>query len=68
MTVDATSTGPSNGHALLKAFENILSSIFIPSIRRLEKGWGLMETPANLQTREDFFNTLDAFVSVLVGE
>ena len=66
MTIDA-STASNNGHALLRAFETILSTVFIPSIRRLEKGWGQLDSPASLHTREDFFNTLDSFVSVLIG-
>ena len=68
MMIDAGSNGPASGHALLRAFENILSSVFIPSLRKIDKGWGYLDSQASQQSREDFFNTLDSFVSVLVGE
>lgn len=56
-----------NGHGLLHAVQNILSTVFIPSLRRLEKGWGSLDDQGGGQTKTDFLNTLDSFVSVLVG-
>ena len=57
-----TSSGKSNGYGLLQAIEGLLSSVFIPSLRRLNNGWGDC-----YDRRADFLNTLDSFVSVLVG-
>ncbi|XP_064611990.1 dynein axonemal heavy chain 5-like isoform X2 [Liolophura sinensis] len=56
-----------NGRGLLHAIENLMSSIFIPALKRLEKGWGELQTPAGTPVRTDFLNCLDSFVSVLVG-
>ncbi|XP_055955514.1 dynein axonemal heavy chain 5 isoform X2 [Patella vulgata] len=65
--LDANTEG-ANGRGLLKAVENLLSSIFIPALRNLDKGWGqLNEQPSGDQVRADFLNSLDSFVSVLVG-
>lgn len=57
-----------NGAGLLYAVEHLLSSIFIPALKSLDKGWGELESKGAIQTRLDFLNTLDSFVSVLVGE
>ncbi|XP_074644897.1 dynein axonemal heavy chain 5-like [Tubulanus polymorphus] len=65
-TVLDTSAG-TNGHGLLKGVESLLSSVFIPSLREMEKGWGSLSGPETLQIRADFLNTLDSFVSVLIG-
>jgi dynein heavy chain len=60
--------GKSNGHGLLHAMEGLLSSIFIPALRNLDKGWGALDnSPMGGQTKTDFLHTLDSFVSVLVG-
>lgn len=64
--MDATARG--NGHGLLHAVENIMSSVFIPSLRKLQKGWGHLENESSAGTRNDFLNNLESFVSVLVGE
>ncbi|XP_052229952.1 dynein axonemal heavy chain 5-like isoform X5 [Dreissena polymorpha] len=56
-----------NGAGLLYAVEHLLSSIFIPALKSLDKGWGALESKGAIQTRLDFLNTLDSFVSVLVG-
>ncbi|XP_052816057.1 dynein axonemal heavy chain 5-like isoform X6 [Mya arenaria] len=56
-----------NGAGLLSAVEHLLSSIFIPALKSLDKGWGALESKGAVQTRIDFLNTLDSFVSVLVG-
>jgi len=57
-----------NGAGLLHAVEHLLSAIFIPALKSLDKGWGALESKGAVQTRVDFLNTLDSFVSVLVGE
>ena len=64
MTMDASRK--TNGHGLLSAVEDLLSTVFIPSLRKLDKGWGQLEK--NPQIKMDFLNTLDSFVSVIVGE
>ncbi|CAH1780133.1 unnamed protein product, partial [Owenia fusiformis] len=56
-----------NGHGLLNAVEDVMSRIFIPSLRKLEKGWGSLQTKAGEPVRTDFLNNLDSFVSVLSG-
>ena len=66
MMMDGASKG--NGHGVLHAFEYILSTVFIPSLRKLHKGWGDLEGPSGAHTREDFLNKLDSFVSALVSE
>ncbi|XP_053402509.1 dynein axonemal heavy chain 5-like isoform X4 [Mercenaria mercenaria] len=56
-----------NGAGLLYAVEHLLSNIFIPALKNLDKGWGALESKGSAQTRVDFLNMLDSFVSVLVG-
>ena len=61
-------SGKNSGHGLLHAIEGLLSTVFIPSLRHLNKGWGALDSQAGgTQTKTDFLNTLDSFVSVLVG-
>ncbi|XP_056016925.1 dynein axonemal heavy chain 5-like isoform X3 [Ostrea edulis] len=62
-----TSGNGKNGSGLLHAVETLLSSIFIPALKNLDKGWGALGTPSGEQVKQDFLNTLDSFVSVLVG-
>ena len=63
------SKGAASGHGLLHAVESLLSSVFIPSLRNMQKGWGTLgETQDGVQTKTDFLNHLDSFVAVLVGE
>ncbi|XP_052062310.1 dynein axonemal heavy chain 5-like isoform X2 [Mytilus californianus] len=62
-----TSSQGKNGSGLLHAVENLLSSIFIPALKSLDGGWGKLDSPSGIQIRTDFLNTLDSFVSVLVG-
>ena len=57
-----------NGHGLLNAVESILSTVFVPSLRKLEKGWGALDSPPGAQTKTDFLNSLDSFISVLTCE
>ena len=65
MTMDAGTKN--SGHGLLQAVENILSSVFIPSLKKLDKGWGVLDNAAQSQTKTDFLNNLDSFVAVLTG-
>lgn len=66
MTMDAGAKN--NGHGLLHAVQSLLDSVFIPSLKKLEKGWGQLDSPTGNQTKADFLNNLDSFVSVLVGK
>ena len=61
-------SGSTNGHGLLHGIESVMSSLFLPSLRSLQSGWGHLETPDGLRSRTDFLNTLDTFVSVIVGQ
>ena len=65
--LDANGHGK-NGSGLLYAVENLLCSVFIPALKSLDKGWGALDDKAAHQTRMDFLNTLDSFVTVLVGK
>ena len=64
MMVDAKAKD-GESHGLLSAIENILSTVFIPSLRNLEEGWGSLDN--NGQVRMEFLNTLDSFVAAMVG-
>ena len=66
-TVLDTNGHSRNGSGLLYAVENLLSNIFIPALKSLDKGWGALDSKAAHQTRMDFLNALDSFVTVLVG-
>ena len=65
MQLDSTSKG--NGHGLLHGVESLLSSFFIPSLKKQQKGWGKLDSAEGQQTQHNFLNTLDSFVSMLVG-
>lgn len=64
--LDTTGNGK-NGSGLLHAIEDLLTSIFIPALKHMDKGWGHLDSPTGVSVRTDFLNTLDSFVSVLVG-
>ena len=61
------STGKTNGHGLLHGVESLLSSFFIPSLRKQKAGWGKLDTAEGHQAQQNFLNTLDSFVSMLIG-
>ena len=54
-------------NGFLPAIQRLMSDIFIPSLRKMDKGWGCLDNQAGLQTREDFINSLESFVAVLTG-
>lgn len=56
-----------NGHGLLNGIENVMSNIYIPALRKLEKGWGSLGN-GNSSVRQDFMNKLEGFVSILVSK
>uniref|UniRef100_A0A8C5EBC4 AAA+ ATPase domain-containing protein n=1 Tax=Gouania willdenowi TaxID=441366 RepID=A0A8C5EBC4_GOUWI len=52
---------------LLKSVEQLLSEIFIPTLRKMNHGWGEMSSPQAQTVKQDFISSLENFVSVLTG-
>ncbi|KAM8811434.1 dynein axonemal heavy chain 5 [Eudromia elegans] len=53
---------------LLKSVEQLISEIFIPSLRTMEHGWGeLGKAQQASNAKQEFLGSLEAFVSVLSG-
>ncbi|KAI5624114.1 dynein heavy chain 5, axonemal isoform X1 [Silurus asotus] len=52
---------------LLKSVEQLLSEIFIPTLRKMNHGWGEMSSPQAHSVKQDFISSLESFVSVLAG-
>lgn len=52
---------------LLKSVEQLLSEIFIPTLRKMNHGWGELDSPQAQSVKQDFVSSLENFVSVLVG-
>ncbi|XP_034144998.1 dynein heavy chain 5, axonemal isoform X2 [Esox lucius] len=52
---------------LLKSVEQLLSEIFIPTLKNMNHGWGELASPQVQSVKQDFINSLDNFVSVLAG-
>lgn len=52
---------------LLKSVEQLLSEIFIPTLRKLNHGWGEVASPQAQAVKQDFISSLESFVSVLEG-
>ncbi|XP_041963780.1 LOW QUALITY PROTEIN: dynein heavy chain 5, axonemal [Alosa sapidissima] len=52
---------------LLKSVEQLLSDIFIPTLRKMNHGWGELAPPQAQAVKNDFISSLDSFVSVLAG-
>ncbi|XP_063344566.1 dynein axonemal heavy chain 5 isoform X2 [Pelmatolapia mariae] len=52
---------------LLKSVEQLLSEIFIPTLRKMNHGWGEGTSPQTLAVKQDFISSLESFVSVLAG-
>uniref|UniRef100_A0A8C1CTU1 Dynein, axonemal, heavy chain 5 n=1 Tax=Cyprinus carpio carpio TaxID=630221 RepID=A0A8C1CTU1_CYPCA len=55
------------GVGLLKSVEQLLSEIFIPTLQKMNHGWGELASPQAQAVKKDFINSLDSFVSVLAG-
>lgn len=56
------------GHGLLSAVESVMKKVFLPSLRGLEKGWGVLDEAKNQQAKADFINSLTSFTAVLAGK
>jgi len=72
MRLDASGYGSSGerqgGGNVLNAVATVMSKVFIPSLQRLDKGWGSLDnTPQGVQVKSELINTLDSFVGMLVG-
>ncbi|XP_038567842.1 dynein heavy chain 5, axonemal [Micropterus salmoides] len=52
---------------LLKSVEQLLSEIFIPTLRKMNHGWGELASPQAQAVKQDFISSLEGFVSVLAG-
>ncbi|XP_059194328.1 dynein axonemal heavy chain 5 [Centropristis striata] len=52
---------------LLKSVEQLLSEIFIPTLRKINHGWGELASPQAQTVKQDFISSLESFVSVLAG-
>ncbi|CAJ1061771.1 dynein heavy chain 5%2C axonemal isoform X1 [Xyrichtys novacula] len=52
---------------LLKSVEQLLSEIFIPTLRKMNHGWGELASPQAKAVKQDFISSLENFVSVLAG-
>ncbi|KAF4103547.1 dynein axonemal heavy chain 5 isoform X1 [Onychostoma macrolepis] len=55
------------GVGLLKSVEQLLSEIFIPTLRKMNHGWGELASQQAQAVKQDFISSLDSFVCVLAG-
>ncbi|XP_067366741.1 dynein axonemal heavy chain 5 isoform X3 [Channa argus] len=52
---------------LLKSVEQLLSEIFIPTLKKMNHGWGELDSLEAQSVKQDFISSLESFVSVLSG-
>lgn len=52
---------------LLKSVEQLLSEIFIPTLKKMNHGWGELASPQAQAVKQEFICSLENFVSVLTG-
>ena len=52
---------------LLKSVEQLLSEIFIPTLSKMNHGWGELASPQAQAVKQDFISSLENFVSILAG-
>ncbi|XP_039973302.1 dynein heavy chain 5, axonemal [Xiphias gladius] len=52
---------------LLKSVEQLLSDIFIPTLSKMNHGWGELASPQAQGVKQEFISSLESFVSVLAG-
>ncbi|XP_022609362.1 dynein heavy chain 5, axonemal [Seriola dumerili] len=52
---------------LLKSVEQLLSDIFIPTLTKMNHGWGELASPQAQAVKQEFISSLESFVSVLAG-
>ena len=56
------------GQGLLGAVEMLLSKVYIPAFKAMNKGWERLNSPDGMVTRMGFFNALESFSAVLSGQ
>ena len=52
---------------LLKSVEQLLSEVFIPTLKKMNHGWGEVASPQAQSVKHDFISSLENFVNVLAG-
>ncbi|XP_061675571.1 dynein axonemal heavy chain 5 [Syngnathoides biaculeatus] len=52
---------------LLKSVEQLLAEVFIPTLSKMNHGWGELASPQAQAVKKDFLSSLENFVSVLAG-
>lgn len=52
---------------LLKSVEQLLSDVFIPTLTKMNHGWGELASPQAQAVKQEFISSLENFVSVLAG-
>lgn len=52
---------------LLKSVEQLLSEVFIPTLTKMNHGWGELASPQAQAVKQDFISSLENFVTVLAG-
>ncbi|XP_061572400.1 dynein axonemal heavy chain 5 [Cololabis saira] len=52
---------------LLKSVEQLVSEIFIPTIKKMDHGWGELASPQAQAVKQEFICSLENFGSVLTG-
>ncbi|XP_030605717.1 dynein heavy chain 5, axonemal isoform X1 [Archocentrus centrarchus] len=52
---------------LLKSVEQLFSEIFIPTLKKMNHGWGEVASPQTQAVKQDFISSMESFVSVLAG-
>ncbi|XP_030605476.1 dynein heavy chain 5, axonemal-like [Archocentrus centrarchus] len=52
---------------LLKSVEQLFSEILIPTLKKMNHGWGEVASPQTQAVKQDFISSMESFVSVLAG-
>lgn len=52
---------------LLKSVEQLFSEVFIPTMKTMDHGWGVANSPQAKAVKEGFISSLESFVSVLIA-
>ncbi|XP_076449104.1 dynein axonemal heavy chain 5-like [Babylonia areolata] len=60
-------TGGKAGKGLLGAAEDLLSGVYIPALKAMDKGWEQLDSKDGKPIKAAFLNTLESFASVLSG-
>uniref|UniRef100_A0A7N6BK52 AAA+ ATPase domain-containing protein n=1 Tax=Anabas testudineus TaxID=64144 RepID=A0A7N6BK52_ANATE len=53
---------------LLKSVEQLLSEIFIPTLRKMNHGWGELDSPQAQSVKQDFISSLESFQDCLARQ